>query len=123
MRRSGGLLEHATLVIKTRDLTEDERSLAIREHRISLILDQLSQDQDLRRRVRAHLADLPADKQGPKEVLSGKVIFALVEAMVGHGYKKTECYKLLSRDGLSWVSIEAKYKREKKAREKRGTEN
>jgi hypothetical protein len=123
MRRSGGLLEHETLGIKTRDLTEEERSLAIREHRISLILDQLTQDQDLRRRVRAHLAGLPADKPGPKQVLSGKVIFALVEAMVWHGYKKTECYKLLSRDGLSWVSIEAKYKREKKAREKRGTEN
>jgi hypothetical protein len=125
MRGLGGLLEHATLTgIETSNLTQEERSLAINEHRISVILDQLSEDQELRRRVRARLDELPPDKPGPKPVLSDKVIYVLVEAMVGQGYKKSECYKLLSRDGLSRVSVETKYKRgKKKALENRGTEN
>jgi hypothetical protein len=125
MRRSGGLLEHATLMgIETSNLTEEERSLAINEQRISVILDQLSKDQELRRRVRARLDELPPDKPGPTPVLSDKVIHVLVDLMVAQGYRKTECYKLLSRNGLSSDSVETKYKRgKKKAVEKRGTEN
>ena len=125
MRRSGGLLEHATLTgIETGDLTEEERSLVINERRISVILDQLSEDQELRRRVRARLDELPPDKPGPEPVLPDKVVFVLVEAMIRQGYKKSECYKQLSRDGLSRDSVETKYKRgKKKVLENRGTEN
>lgn len=125
MRRSGGLLDHAILTgIETDNLTEEERSLAINEYRISVILDQISKDQELRRRVRARLDELPADKPGPEPVLPDNVVFVLVEALIMQGYKKSECYKQLSRDGLSRDSVETKYKRgKKKALENRGTEN
>jgi hypothetical protein len=112
MRRSTGLLEHVTLGdLEIPNLPEEERSRVAREYGTCVFLNQLSNDQELRRRVRAFLADLPADKPGPEPVLSDKLVYELVEALIANGYKKAECYKLLSRDGLTTSSVETKYKR------------
>jgi len=124
MRRGRGLLDDATLEgIEIPSLTEEDRSLAAQEYGISVILDRITRDKELRKRVRKLLPSLPPDRPGPEPVIGDRALYMLVEAMRLKGYSLTKSFKLLSREGLSEESVKTKYKRGKKeAERKKGTE-
>lgn len=124
MRRGRGLLDDATLEgIDIPSLTEEERLLAAREYGISVILDRITKDKELRKRVRKLLPNLPPDRPGPDPVIGDLALYMLIESMRLKGYSLTKSFKLLSREGLSEESVKTKYKRGKKeADTKKGTE-
>jgi len=124
MRRGRGLLDDATLDgIEIPSLTEEERERAIREYGICVILDQITGNKELRKRVRKLLENLPADKPGPDPVIDDLTLYLLVESMRREGYSLTKSFKLLSREGLTEESAKTKYKRGKKeSKTKKGTE-
>jgi hypothetical protein len=124
MRRGPGLLDDATLEgIEIPSLTEEERLLAAREYGICVILDRITGDEELRKRVRKLLKNLPADKPGPEPVIPDLLLYKLVTEMKRNGTSMARSFKLLARPGLTEDSLKTKYKRGKKiAEKKKGTE-
>lgn len=118
--RSRGLMtdflaQQGEEAIQSTNLTPAEREQVAREFSIQLVLDRLDREPELRRRVRKHLRNLPAEKHpGETAVLSHRVIYELVNAIAASGRTKRSAFQLLSRDGLTPESVERNYYRAKR---------
>jgi hypothetical protein len=90
---------------------------ARRERMITKILEQLSQDAELRARVRSHLKKTGRpDKTGPRGVLSDAAIYHFVELERElRRCKLVEAFKLVAQSsGLTEESVKTKYYRGKR---------
>lgn len=101
-------------------LTAWEQAWSQREFAIGAILDQISNDHEVRNRVRDHLKTLASDKPGPRVGLTDVVIYHVVEDLRTRGHTLQSAFDFLSHEKLTAESVRKKYQSGKRIAAKSG---
>lgn len=110
-----GLLEDANLDgVEIPDLTEEQKSKAIRVHSIELVLSRVRSEPELRSRLRKQSEQLKADTPGRKLTISDKDVYEIISLLTKSGVSIKDAIAQLSSDiGLKTSSTRTKYFRGK----------